>query len=227
MIQANKNAWVLRALVAIALASLFVWDTWFQKGFVGYSATIQGDRARVVAGSNPAVVLLSVLATVLFCVLTKAKVRVGEYQPASLELRFASFLIDIWFVSFSTSGLSSFICLLLEAHRTGTFQWHFERSYSVSSDFIAFLIVLVDLALIVSYFVIPLSKCRQTVGCWIFRLATVSGSGDVLYMPVSTAAWRVFMQANAIAHPIRTFKERDAQGRTWYDRETGLTVVRY
>jgi uncharacterized RDD family membrane protein YckC len=227
MIKVNKAGLCLRVFVALAVASTFVWFFWFQKGVNGYFLESKNGRTHVEAGSDPTVVLLSLLGIALFCILTIRQVRIGESQPASLPLRFTVFLFDSWFSLFTLSSIFSLPSLLLEAYRTGTFQWHFERDYSVPTDTIEVVLILVYLAIIVLYFVLPLVTRRQTLGCWIFRLATVNGDGDVLYLPFSTAAWRVLMEFSGLIHPIRTVKERDSQGRTWYDRETGLTVVRY
>jgi uncharacterized RDD family membrane protein YckC len=217
----------LRAFFAVALVSTFVWFFWIQKGMVGSSQVIAGGRTHVATSSNPTAVLLSVLGLFFYSFLMNVEVRVGEWRAASLELRLAALLFDLWFLLLCISGTGSILSLLLEANRTGQFQWHFERDYSVPSDNVGFALVLVFLALVVLYFVWPLSRRRQTVGGWIFRLATVNANGDVLNLPLSTATWRVFMEFNGIIHLIRTVKERDAQGRTWYDRETGLMVVRY
>jgi hypothetical protein len=144
-----------------------------------------------------------------------------------LPRRVAAFLFDVWFVLFALIGISSFVHLLLEAQRTGVFQWHYERNYGVASDGADFAIVFINLAIIALYFVLPLARRRQTVGSWIFRLATLSAGESVLYLPLSTAMWRIFMEFRGLCSPVRTIKERDAQGRTWYDRDTGFTVMAY
>jgi uncharacterized RDD family membrane protein YckC len=226
MIKISKLEY-LRAFVAVALVSTFVWFFWIQKEMVGSSQIIADGRTHVVANSNPTAVFLSVLGLFFYSFLMNVEVRVGEWRAASLGLRFAALLFDLWFLLLCIGGIGSMYSLLLEANRTGEFQWHFERDYSVASDGFDFALVLVFLALGILYFVWPLTRRRQTVGSWIFRLATVSPNGDVLNLPFSTAAWRVYKEVIGLTHPIRTLKGRDAQGRTWYDRETGLMVVRY
>jgi uncharacterized RDD family membrane protein YckC len=223
----NKGTLVLRTFAAVTLVCTFVWSFWFQKAVIGYTAESRDGRSYVAAGSKPEVILLSVLGIVCFCVLMKAEVRLTECHTAPLQLRLAAFLLDIWFFLFVIGGIGSLPSLLLEAQRTGTFQWHFERSYSVPADDLELVLVFVYLALMVLYFVLPLAKRRQTMGCWICRLATVSANGSVLNLPISTAAWRVYMEFSGLIHLIRTVKETDTEGRTWYDRETGFAVVRY
>jgi uncharacterized RDD family membrane protein YckC len=222
----SKSGFV-RAFVAVALVSTFVWFFWIQKEMIGSFQVIADGRTHIAASSNPTAVLLSVLGLFFYSFLLNVEVRVGEWRAASLQVRLAAFLFDLWFLLLCIGGMGSILSLLLEANRIGKFQWHFERDFSVASDGVDFALVLVFLTLVILYFIWPLSRRRQTVGCWIFRLATVSPNGDVLNLPLSTAAWRVLMEFAGIIHLIRTVKERDAQGRTWYDRETGLMVVQY
>jgi len=129
MIPANRMAWFLRALVAGALVSTFVWLFWFQKGIIGYSSRTANGITHVAAGSNPAAVFLSVLGIVFYGALTREQVRVGDWQVASLQLRLGAFLFDLWFLLFCISGIGSILTLLLEANRTGNFQWHFESRF--------------------------------------------------------------------------------------------------
>ena len=223
--QIHKTGLAPRALVAIGLISTFIWVCWSQKEVIGYVAVTRNGITHIVAGTKPAIVLLSVLGIILFCFLMRVEVRVGEFYIPSLKRRFAAFLFDLWFLLFTMVGISSLTHLLLESQRTGTFQWHFERNYAVASDVVDAAVILFNLSVMVLYFVLPLTKRRRTVGCWIFRLATVSAGGSALYLPLSTALWRTFMEFRGLCSPVRTVKERDTQGRTWYDRETGLMVV--
>lgn len=219
--------WIARGFAAIAMALTFVWSFWIQKLTIGYVAESRNGMSQVVAGSNPGVVILSVFGVACFFFLMRTRVRVTEGRVAPLQLRVVAFILDLWFLIFVIGGIGSLPSLFLEAQRTGTFQWHFERNYSVPTDNIAVPLIFVFLALMVLYFVMPIAKGRQTIGCWICGLITVSGDGSVLNLPISTATWRVYKEFTGIVHFIRTIKETDSQGRTWYDRETGLMVVRY
>jgi hypothetical protein len=227
MVSVRSVGWVVRALAAGSLVSTFVWSFWIRSETIGYAVATENGISHVVAGSSPYAVGISVLGIICFCVLMRSQIRTIEFRAAPLPLRFAAFLLDMWFFIFAIGSVGSFPFLILEARRTGTFKWQFERDYSVSSDNLAVALVFAYLALMVLYFVLPLARRRQTIGGWICRLATVSGNGDVLNLPVSTAAWRVFKEFMGLVRPIKTIKEIDTQGRTWYDRETGFSVVRY
>jgi len=222
----NKQGTVLRALTGLALASSFVWFYWFQKNSLGYSSETKNGVTHVVASSSPFVVSLSILGIIFFIFLMTREVHVETSQAASLRRRFVAFLFDCWFLLLTVFGVSSLLHLLLEARRNGAFRWHFEQE-SGSPDGADAVLILVNLTVMFMYFVIPLARRRQTVGQWLFSLATVSADGSVLYLPFSTALWRTFMAFRGLISPWRFLKETDVQGRTWYDRETGFTVVRF
>jgi uncharacterized RDD family membrane protein YckC len=222
----TKDGIVPRSLVGTALASSFVWFYWFQKNPVGFiSETINGVT-HVVAGSSPAVVSLSILGLFLFIFVMTREVQVETFQASSLKRRFAAFALDCWYLLLTVVGVSSLIHLLLEAHRNGTFRWRYEVETGTSDGGDA-AIVLINLTVMFMYFVVPLARRKQTVGQWLFRLATVSAGGSFLYLSFSTALWRTLMAFRGLISPWRFLKETDAQGRTWYDRETGFTVVRF
>jgi uncharacterized RDD family membrane protein YckC len=222
-----KEGIVPRAAAGIALVSSFVWFYWFQRNPVGYSSETKSGVTHVVAGSSPVVVLLSLLGISLFTFLMTRELRVETFQASSLGRRFVAFLFDCWFLLLTVVGASSLFHLLLEAQRSGTFRWRYEQESVAASDGADTVLILVNLTLMFMYFVIPLARRRQTVGQWLFRLATVSANGSVLYLPFSTALWRTVMAFRGLISPWRFLKETDAEGRTWYDRETGFMVVRY
>jgi len=222
----SKDGIVPRALVGTALVSSFVWFYWFQKSPVGFISETNNGVTHVVAGSSPVVVSLSILGIFLFIFVMTREVQVETFQASSLKRRFAAFIFDCWYLLLTVVGLSSLLHLLLEAHRSGTFRWRYEIETGASDGADA-AIVLINLTVMFMYFVVPLARRRQTVGQWLFRLATISEGGSLLYLPFSTALRRTFMAFRGLISPWRFLKEADAQGRTWYDRETGLTVVRF
>jgi hypothetical protein len=153
-------------------------------------------------------------------------VQVETFKASSLKRRFAAFIFDCWYLLSTVVGMSSLFHLLLEAQRSGTFRWHYEIEAG-ASDPANTAIVLINVTVMFMYFVVPLARRQQTVGQWVFRLATVTGGGNVLYLPFSTALWRAFLEFRGLISPWRFLKETDAEGRTWYDRETRFTVVRF
>lgn len=220
---------IRRMLVGIVVFSSFVWAFWIQKESVGYSAHTSDGVTRVSAGTSPMMLLWSVFGIVLFGILMKANVptQLDEFQVPSMRRRFCAFLLDFWFALLTLSGIFGILPVLLEAQRTGVFQWHFERDYGTASDWVNVAAVFVFMGAILLYFALPLTRRKQTVGCWVLRLATTSPGGDVVYLPLSTALRRVIKEFMGLCSPWKTLGERDAQGRTWYDRDTGMMVIRY
>jgi RDD family len=129
--------------------------------------------------------------------------------------------------TFTQLGLARVPNTVLEAQRSGIFRWRYEQESGVRPDGADAVLILVNLTVMFLYFVIPLARRRQTVGQWVFSLVTVSAGGSVQYLPFSTALWRRFMAFRGLVSPWRFLKETDVEGRTWYDRETDFTVVRF
>jgi uncharacterized RDD family membrane protein YckC len=221
------KAIALRILITTGVAAIFIWFSWFNKQSVGYFAETHDGVTSVEAGTTPSNVAIFVLGLALFCLLMQIKIRVGDFRVAPLWRRFAAFLIDFYFSVSVLSSIYAVVPLLLEAVRTGSIRWHYERDYWVPADLVNVILIFVFMATIFMYFAFPLARCRQTMGCFILRIATVSAGGSPLRLPLSTAIWRTWKEFAGLCSPSRTIKERDLQGRTWYDRETGFTVVTY
>jgi uncharacterized RDD family membrane protein YckC len=220
-------SFLARLTVLAAVASTFVWGFWFQHGTVGSIVEVEDGASSVSAGTAPVAIVASLLALGLYFLLLKSKLQVQEFNAAPMWSRAAAFIIDFWFALFMLSGLLGFVPILLEAARTGVFRWHFERNYTVPTDAATIPLVLVMLGAFVAYFLLPMMMRGQTVGCWIFRLATVNTDGYVVYLPFSMAIRRLYAEFGGVCSPFKTFRQRDEQGRTFYDRESGFTVVRY
>jgi hypothetical protein len=223
----RKEEIIPRTLTALALVSSFIWLNWFQENVVGFSSETKNGITHVVAGSSPVVFFVSILGIALFIFLMTKEAHIETSHPSSLKRRSAAFIFDCWFLLLTVVGVSSLLHLLLEAQCSGTFRWRYEIENGGAPDGADAAIVLINLIVMLMYFVVPLAHRRQTVGQWLLRLATVDAGENVLYLPFPTALWRTFMAFRGLVSPWRFLKETDAQGRTWYDRETGFTVVRF
>jgi uncharacterized RDD family membrane protein YckC len=152
---------------------------------------------------------------------------VGEFRVAPIWRRAAAFVVDFWFAAFTMGALFGCVDVSLEASRTGIFRWHFQRDYWVATDTLGFVLVFVGLGASIAYFLLPLMRRGQTVGCWIFRLVTVNSEGYVVNLPFSIAIRRLLLEFRGLCSPLKTIKKRDEQGRTFYDIESGFSVVCY
>ena len=207
--------------------SSYVWAFWGQNEDIGGFTEITGRATHVAAGTNPQSILMSLLGLVVYCILVNTRVKEQEFRIAPLWRRAAAFAVDFWFTMSTMGALFGFADILLEANRTGVFRWHFQRDYLVASDGASVAFVFAGLAAFAAYFLLPLMRRSQTLGGWIFRLATVNSDGYVVYLPFSIAARRLFWVFRGLTSPLRTLRKRDEQGRTFYDIESGFTVVSY
>jgi uncharacterized RDD family membrane protein YckC len=149
---------------------------------------------------------------------------VVEGIPARKRRIFA-FVIDFWFSLLTLSAVGALVPLLVEAVRTGHFAWHFQRNYSVNTDGLSAVWILLFMALMVLYFTFPLTRGRQTVGCFIMRLRVTPPFGDQGCFTLRAALRRTFYAFRGLCSIFTRNWDRDGQGRTWYDRETDCTVV--
>jgi hypothetical protein len=205
----------------------YVWAFWFQHEDMGSFTEIKNGTTSVASATSPRAVMMSLVGLAVYCVLLNTRVKEQQFRIAPMWRRAAAFAIDFWFSIFTLCALFGFLDVLLEATRTGKFQWQYHRDYLVLTDWINFILVFASLAAIVAYFLLPLMRKGQTVGCWIFRLATVNLDGYVIYIPFSTGMRRLLAEFRGVCSPLRTFRKRDEQGRTFYDIDSGFTVVRY
>src|SRR5260370_13523205 len=215
----------LRLAIMMFLAFGFVIPWLFSIGEVGYYAEWRNGEALVSAGSHPAILVWAAIAVVLFVVLRRLSANEVTAGVPGLWRRFAAFLIDFWF-SILTLSIADLLPLWLESMRTGHFAWHFQRGYAVLADEIFGLpFVLLSMGLIFLYFVIPLTKGKQTVGCFIMRLKVTPPFGDRGAFTFREAVRRTWYEFRGVCWPFWVKDGRDTQGRTWYDRETNSTVV--
>lgn len=219
---------VLR-LASVALVVLsFVVIHAFDAGQVGDSLEWKDGKTRVWAGSNPVILIWDVFAVILFVTLMIRKSNASFSGVPSRGRRILAFLIDFWFSLLATSGIGALVPLLLEAGRTGHFAWHFQRDYTVSSDpWIALPVSLSFMALMVLYFVFPLTRGKQTVGGFIMRLKVTPPFGDGRRFTFWQALRRTYYEFNGLSPFLWLSKDwdKDGQGRTWYDVKSNCTVI--
>ena len=139
--------------------------------------------------------------------------------------RIVAFLIDFWFSLSILSAVGAVVPLLLEAGRTGHFEWHFQRNYSANTDGFAALWSLLSMAMLIIYFAFPLTRGRQTVGCFIMRVKVAPPFGKDGRFTFRAAIVRTFYAFVGLCSIATRKLDRDEQGRTWYDRTTNCTVV--
>jgi uncharacterized RDD family membrane protein YckC len=226
MLKSAARMNLLRAIPTLFVALSLLLEYLFSAGAVGYTAHWNNGKEYVAAGSHPALVVWSIAGIVLLAFLLKLEVEEFPAGVPSAWRRFFAFLIDFWFSLAILASLGGIVPLWLESMRTGQFSWHFERNYSVPSDEIFIIpLVLITIALMFLYFVWPLTKGKQTVGCFIMRIRVALPFGSRGALTFRTAVRRVWLEFTGMGSFLLKRDDRDSEGRTWYDRESNCTVI--
>ena len=190
-----------RLAVSAGIVYSYVWAFWLQDESIGSFSEIKNGATSVTAATSPQAVGMGIVGLAVYCVLLNIPVKEQEFRPAPMWRRAAAFAVDFWFAIFTLGALFGFIDVSLEAARTGIFQWHFHRNYWAATDWVSLVLTFVGLATFVAYFLLPLMRRSQTVGCWMFRLATVNFDGYAIYMPFSTAIRRLLAEFRGVCSP--------------------------
>ena len=189
------------------------------------------NAALVQAGSNPWILVWAAIAILLTVELLKRDVPYEAAGFPSWARRFAAFLVDFYVAVFLSAPVCALIPLAVEAARTGTFAWSFERRYPVATDeSLAVLVVLGEMALIALYFAWPVARNRQSVGGYLLRLRVLPAA----WSPARRGLWlglkRVALGLIAMVFwPFSEMIGRGKDGSTWYDRlsHTRVELVNY
>jgi hypothetical protein len=194
---------------------------------IGFSYREENGVVSVDCGTHPAGILWSVVAIFLYFALLKQSRRVEIIGNAGMGRRAAAMLIDFFFVVIATSSIDSLIPLVIEARRTGHFAWYFQRDYAVSTDSsILTPLVFVVLIEFFFYFVIPLTRGKQTVGDYLMRIRVAPPFGYEGRFTMREACRRVFYAFMGLSlWPYTLAKGAKMDGRTWYDRVTNCEVI--
>jgi len=217
---------LLRAVVAFWFVLSFAVPYVFSVGEVGYTAHSKNGAVYVSAGSHPAFLVWSAIGLALFLLLMRMKAEETFDGVPSLKRRFLAFVVDFLFSLTIVTSFGGMLPLWVEGVRTGHFSWHFARDYSLQSDeLFIFPGVLLSMRLMLLYFVWPLMKGRQTIGCFILRLRITPPFGDRGAFTFREAFRRTWYEFKGLCSLLRIREPRDSDGRTWYDKETNCTVV--
>jgi hypothetical protein len=199
---------------------------------VGLFVQTVNDKSLVQGGSSPALLVWAAIAIPLLAVVIFREMAYEVVGVPSWTRRFVAFVIDFFIAMATTAPFFALVPLVVEAFRTGMFAWSFERTYTVTSDwYLAIPLSLVLMSLLVLYFAVPVTKGRQTVGCYLLRLKVVPGESELGgRFGLSQALRRVVLAFIGLCSwPLIWLLGRGKDGTTWYDRLTNcrVTLVRY
>jgi uncharacterized RDD family membrane protein YckC len=212
---------LLRLALLLSILFSFVWAVGSQDGDIGAGIASTDHTTHVSAGTTPQAVGMGVVMLLIYLLILNTPTEQKELRSATIWRRAAAFAIDLWVAVYSLSAIFACFPVLLEAHRTGTFRWSFQRDYGVASDWVYWGILLPYMVALVAYFLVPLMLRGQTVGAWIFKLVTVNSDGYPVKLPFRIAVRRLRAEFRGLRSPLKTFRKRDEQGRTFYDINAG------
>jgi uncharacterized RDD family membrane protein YckC len=213
-------------LVGFSFASMYV----LHIHQVGFSLTTANGKSEVSAGSHPIMLIWFGLSIALYVALMVVNDDTVAFGKATMKRRTVAFLVDFWFSLLGLSAFGALLPLYLEAIRTGHFFWTFERSYTESTDVLFGVpLILVTMGLMFLYFVIPLTKGKQTVGCLVMGIKVTPPFGEEGQFTFPQAVRRTWFEFRGLCTlPFNLFNLKDGRGsdgRTWYDIETNCRVV--
>lgn len=198
----------------------------FPTRHIGFSEVVKNGESEMSVRSDPILFIWAAMAVVLFAVLMGIRSRTVTVGIPTLKRRAAAFFIDFWFSMTTVTTASALVPLWLEIRRTGRFPWHFERDYSVGSDAFILPLVLLEMAVVFLYFALPLTKGKQTVGCFVMRLRVVPPFGDYGRFTFRESLRRTAYELwGLLTWKWATKDFLDDRGGTWWDRETNCSVV--
>lgn len=218
----------MRVFVAFFVGVGFVLSQ-FSGTHLGFATYETRDQVRVTAGLSPELLAWSVLALPFVIFLIKRRVPSDSEDVPSWRRRFAAFIIDFGVIFAAIAPPATLIPLGLEAARTGSFAWTFDRDSTVASDWLlGFPLAIGIMGAMLLYFAVPVVLGTQTVGCYLLRLKVVPVEG---WQPrLYDAMKRVVLgYVGLCMGPLTFWRGRGADGSTWYDRSTKFRVnlVRY
>jgi uncharacterized RDD family membrane protein YckC len=215
------------SVVASLLLEAVTQYIYFPGKGIGATAQWKNGAATVAASSSPLSVTWSALGVLLFVVLIVGRQQVKISGIPAWWRRVLASCVDFYFFVLTVAPISALLDLELEARRTGHFAWHFDRAYVVETDVVVGVpMVLLCLALLFLYFVFPLTRGRQTVGCFVMKTKVTPPFGDQGLFTWRTAARRTWYEVQGICRLTLLLRpKRDAEGNTWYDIESDCRVV--
>jgi uncharacterized RDD family membrane protein YckC len=132
--------------------------------------------------------------------------------------RALAFVIDFHFAITSLAGLGG-VTYLLNANETTRSAWSLIRIYLAIPLFVGFN------AAMFLYFAFPLTRGKQTVGCFIMKTKVTPPFGSEGRFTWPTALQRTWYAFRGLCSGAWLRPKRDSEGNTWYDIESGCRVV--
>lgn len=209
------------------LTAFFIAAAWIGPAQIGASSVTDNGHYVYAAGTAPwALIIASLIIGLYFLLMLSPSSKTGFPLPGVLR-RFIAFLVDFALAMISIGSFLGLIPALAEWHRTGVFQWHFQRTSPVPGDnLIAISSFAVAIIGLISYFAWPLVRQRPTPGTCIAGYQVVAD--DEAPMHLVKAIGRTFIGMYAAGlWIIAPFVARDRfKGKIWLDKAFKTRAVK-
>jgi len=179
-------------------------------------------------GTHPIALTLALIIAVLYMLLMFATPAYLEEPLSGVFRRFVTFWLDFILAMILITPIMGILPALTEWKRTGTFQWHFERTVHAPGDgWLAAAGLILLITGLVFYFAFPLLRHRPSPGACITGYQIVPDDG--ITMTVRTAILRTLLGfIAACAAYLAPFIARDRKkGKFWLDAVFGTRALRF
>ena len=215
-----------RWLFVAVLAAGFVLSLMSEPLTIGASQEWINGKYRFAGGTHPVALTFAVIIAVLYVLLMFAPpAHLGAPLPGVFR-RFVAFFLDFILAMLLIGAVVGILPALTEWNRTGTFQWHFERTlYAPGDGWLTAAEAILLIPGLVFYFIFPLIRLRPSPGACITGYQIVPDDGTA--MSVRTAILRTLLGFIALcAAYLAPFVARDRKkGKFWLDAVFGTKAL--
>ena len=216
----------LRWLFLTVLAVVVFISNFGEPATFGVSQQWTNGNYSFAGGTHPVALTFALIIAVLYLLLMFAPpAHLGEPLPGVFR-RFVTFFLDFILGMILITPIIGLLPVLTEWKRTGTFQWHFERTLHAPGDgWLTATGAILLIPALVFYFAFPLIRRRPSPGACITGYQIVPDNGTA--MSVRTAILRTLLGFIALcAAYLAPFVARDRKrGKFWLDAVFGTRAL--
>lgn len=210
-----------RFTLGLGIVANLICVYFFGGGQIGFSYEQNDQKIIVACGTHPVLLGWAAVGIGVFYALIHRNYHLQTAGTPSLRRRFVAFVIDFYFALFISGSIEAILPLIVEARRTGHFAWHFVRRFSVPSDAMFALLALLSIILLAIYFIYPMTRGKQTVGCYLMRIVVRRRGAENASFSWRQGLMRLRYEAMGFGFwPYTLWKGIDNSGQTWYDRQS-------
>jgi len=214
--------WLFLAVFAVAFFVSLV----IEPLTLGVSLEWSNGNYRFAAGTHPSLLLLALIIWGLYLLLMHSTpASAGKPLPGVFR-RFVAFFLDFYLALMAIAPVVGILPAILEWRRTGDFQWNFERITPAPADgWLSSAGFVLSLALLVSYFVLPVIRRRPSPGSCIVSYQIIPDDGVTITFRMALLRMLLGFIAACSAY-LAPFIARDRKkGKVWFDKVCGTRAV--